>query len=127
MNILSKLGPLRNANATSALASRADPDPSSRMAVDFSYGSILERTPRNRRQKSAELTVQCPTNHGLPKLSDSSVTINSTEQGQMLWSPFSHGVHGVPFPPNFGYMGWKQAKQLTSRKCSKDAGFPLTR
>jgi hypothetical protein len=48
----------------------------------------------------------------------------------MLWSRFSHGVHGVRFPPNFGYMGWKQlkqAKQLTSRKCSKDAGVPLTR
>jgi hypothetical protein len=51
----------------------------------------------------------------------------------MLWSRFSHGVHGVRFPPNFGYMGWKrlkqakQAKQLTAGKCSKDAGFPLTR
>jgi hypothetical protein len=41
-----------------------------------------------------------------------------------------HGVHGVRFSPNFTYMGWKglkQAKQLTSGKCSKDAGFPLTR
>jgi hypothetical protein len=41
----------------------------------LSYGSILGRTPRNPLQKSAEPTIQCPTNHGLPKLSDSSVTI----------------------------------------------------
>jgi hypothetical protein len=48
----------------------------------------------------------------------------------MLWSRFSHGVHGVRFASNFGYMGWKQlkqAKQLTTGKYSKDAGFPLTR
>jgi hypothetical protein len=42
----------------------------------------------------------------------------------------SHGVHGVHFPSNFRYMGWKQlkqAKQLTAGKYSKNAGFPLTR
>jgi hypothetical protein len=41
----------------------------------------------------------------------------------------SLGVHGVHFPPDFGYMGWKWlkvAKQLTTGKCSKYAGLART-
>jgi hypothetical protein len=46
-------------------APRRDQTPAFNAAVTFSYGGILERTPRNRRQKSAEPTVQRPANHKL--------------------------------------------------------------
>jgi hypothetical protein len=70
-------GPLRNANPTSALASRAIPGRSSgKLRDSFIRRHFRTEAQEIARQESAEAArFLCPPNHGLPKLSESSVTI----------------------------------------------------
>jgi hypothetical protein len=51
--------------------SEADP----RKGRTFSYGRIRADAKKSPGRRALNPTVQCPTNHGLPKVSDSSVTI----------------------------------------------------